>query len=337
VETTIPALLEPLGEAVEQRVRRDGREQRPCVGREQRTVPAEQAQVEERRRGAQLPPHQPRARGDREHREEAEPQLGVDQEEQERHQRHGERHDADEVDPRGEPGPGVAPGPGLLRQPPRPEDQAGQRERDIDGEGRVPAADGDEQPSQGRADDRDGLGGDGEDRQDGLRALPTGALRLAADEVHRGRIAGARPEPDEHAREDEDAERGGQGPDHAADPDEDRAHEVEPPRAVEVDQPPDHGLADRGRQVEPGDQPRRLRGRCPERDPDRHQGDGQHRGVDRVEDRAEDHRHDQPAVESLAVVVLLVRPAAASSRESPHATKRAMRSRACSSWGSEVA
>ena len=152
-------------------------------------------------------------------------------------------------------------------------------------------------PPSGGADDDDGLVGDGERGQDTGRAVLPGALGLAPGEVHGGGVRGRRTESEQHPGGDQHAERRGEGAEQSGDTHQRRTDEVEAAGSVRVDQPPDDGLADGGREVERGDEPRRLRGRRPEGDSDRHQRHRDHRGVDRVEDGTEDHRGDQPPVE----------------------------------------
>ena len=162
------------------------------------------------------------------------------------------------------------------------EDRAGQGEGDVDEEGGAPAAEPDQQPTEGGADHGDGLGGDRQHGQDARGAVLSGASGFAADQVHRGRVAGAGAQPEQYPRGDQHRDRRCEGADRAAKTDQRGAGEEQPARAVEVDQPPDHGLSDGGGQIEPGDQPRGLRGQRAERDPDRDQRHRLHRGVHRV-------------------------------------------------------
>ena len=77
--------------------------------------------------------------------------------------------------------PGRFAGGGLdrrdARQPSRAEHQGRERERDVDGEDRPPAAEPDEEAAEGRADDRGGLGRHGERREDAAGAGYPGPRR----------------------------------------------------------------------------------------------------------------------------------------------------------------
>ena len=177
------------------------------------------------------------------------------------------------------------------------EHQAPERQRHVDAEDRAPAAETDQQPADGRADDGEDLVGDGQCREHALGAVDAGAVGLAADQRHRGRVGRTGTEAEEHACQDEDAEGRRQHADQARDADQCRRHEEERAGAELVDEAADDGLSHRGGEVQARDQPHRLRGRGPEGRPDRHERDGDHRAVDRVERRPEDQRRDQPPVE----------------------------------------
>lgn len=80
---------------------------------------------------------------------------------------------------------------------------AGDRERDVDREGGPPTAESNQQSAECRPDDGNGLGGHRQRHQDACRAGDAGSLRLAADQVHRGGVAGARSEAKDDASHDE--------------------------------------------------------------------------------------------------------------------------------------
>jgi hypothetical protein len=147
---------------------------------------------------------------------------------------------------------------------------ADDRERHVDQERQPPAADGDEQAAERRADGHGGLPGDGQRAQHAAGGFPVQPPGLMPDHGHRGRVGSRRAEPDDDARRDQAAQGPAQAPEQAADGDADRAEEVNTPRADQVGQPPHRRLADRCRQVERGDQPGGGGRADAERVPDRH-------------------------------------------------------------------
>jgi hypothetical protein len=154
---------------------------------------------------------------------------------------------------------------GVGRQAPPAQPHRGEGERDVDEEDGPPAAETDEEPPEGRPDHRGHLDGDGEHGEDPAGTGYARAVGLAADEVHRGGVPGAGADPDEDSGQDEDAEAGGDGAEQPGEADQGTPEEVEPARPVAVDQPADDRLADRGREVETGDEPHRVGWRGAER------------------------------------------------------------------------
>ncbi|GHD41214.1 hypothetical protein GCM10010317_011110 [Streptomyces mirabilis] len=181
----VPPLLQPLREAVQERVRRREAEELTQEGRQHGDVAAEHPQVDERLRDANLPQGEGRCRADGE--DEQPPVVGprFHQEEHEGGEQAGEQRHAERID-----APPLSPPARALRQPQHTEDQTGPRQRHVDEEDGAPAAHADQQSAQGGADDGDGLGGDGERGQHSGRAVPPGALGLTAGEAHRGGVGG---------------------------------------------------------------------------------------------------------------------------------------------------
>ncbi len=138
----------------------------------------------------------------------------------------------------------------------------------------------------------------GQRREHPAGAVPSGALGLAAHQGHRGGIAGAGAEPEQDPRADQHPQAGSQRAHDTGDADEAGTEEEEPARPEDVDEPADDRMTERRRQVERGDEPGGLRGRCAERPADRDEGDRDDRRVDRVEHRTEQHRRQQSAVEA---------------------------------------
>ena len=258
------ALLEPLGVAVEQGVGGDRGEQGAGVGREQRPVAAQHPQVEERarRRAAPTPRRRPRRR---------------------RRSRAGTRGPARRwVRNSSSATSGAAEQRGSRRRSMRRARPARSRRstggpfgrrrapstRQASASGRLTAKVARQPPRPISRPPRVGpmtatVWVDTASTVSTLAGLsrPVRSASLRISDIADG-IARAGAEPEDHPRQDEDPDRRRHRPEQPAEADQHGAGEEQAARAVEVDQPPDDGLADRGGEVEPGDQPGGLRRRA---------------------------------------------------------------------------